>query len=184
MNISARRCTPRIGTTVEGISIRNAELSDYKAIISVIDEWWGGRNMVDMLPKLFFIHFHQTSFVAERSGRIVGFLVGFASQTFENEAYIHFAGIHPEFRKNGLGRALYERFFEAATKLGRNVVRCVTSPVNKGSVSFHLRMGFSVEASGKVIEGIPVVENYDGRGGDRVLFSKTFAHNKSLNPST
>ena len=129
--------------------------------------------MADMLPKLFFVHFRQTSFVAERDGNIVGFLVGFVSQTFSNEAYIHFAGVHPEFRKKGLGCALYERFFDAAKKLGRSVVRCVTSPVNKGSVSFHLRMGFSIEPSPKNIESIPVAESYDGRGGDRVLFYKT-----------
>ena len=158
---------------MEGIHIRPIEPSDYPSIISVVNEWWGGRNMADMLPKFFFIHFRQTSFVAEHDGNIVGFLVGFVSQTFGNEAYIHFAGVHPEFRKKGLGCALYERFFEAAKKVGCSVVRCVTSPINKGSVSFHLRLGFSTEPSKIGIEGIPVAENYDGRGGDRVLFHKT-----------
>ena len=129
--------------------------------------------MAYMLPKLFFIHFCPTSFVAEHAGNIVGFLVGFVSQTFSNEAYIHFVGVHPDFRKKGLGCALYERFFEAAQNLGRNVVRCVTSPVNKGSVSFHLRMGFFIERNQKYIESIQVAENYDGQGEDRVLFYKT-----------
>ena len=49
----------------------------------------------------------------------------------------------------GLGRALYEQFFDATKKLGCNVFRCVTSPVNKGSVSFHLRMGFYIELGSK-----------------------------------
>jgi ribosomal protein S18 acetylase RimI-like enzyme len=128
--------------------------------------------MVDMLPRLFFVHFRETSFVAERGGQVIGFLVGFVSQTFADEAYIHFAGVHPDFRKNGVARALYERFFEAVARLGRGVVRCITSPVNKGSVSFHLRMGFSIEPGRKDIDGVPVAENYDGRGGDRVLFRK------------
>ncbi|MFZ5502956.1 MAG: GNAT family N-acetyltransferase [Pseudomonadota bacterium] len=152
--------------------IRHLEQSDYPFIISVVNEWWGGRNMADMLPKLFFVHFRQTSFVAERDGKIVGFLVGFVSQTFHNEAYIHFAGVHPEFRKKGLGCALYEQFFEVVKGLGCSVVRCITSPVNKESVSFHLRMSFSMEPSEKIAEGIPVSESYDGRGEDRVLFYK------------
>ena len=42
---------------MENIRIRNAEPSDYPPIISVINEWWGGRNMADILPKLFFVHF-------------------------------------------------------------------------------------------------------------------------------
>ena len=157
---------------MDGIRIRHLEPSDYPTIISVINEWWGGRNMADMLPKLFFAHFRQTSFVAEYDGKIVGFLVGFVSQTFHNEAYIHFAGVHPEFRKKGLGCALYVQFFEAVKGHGCSVARCITAPVNKGSVSFHLRMGFSMEPSEKITEGIPVTENYDGRGEDRVLFYK------------
>ena len=88
------------------------------------------------------------------------------------EAYIHFAGVHPEFRKRGVGCVLYERFFEVIEKEGREVVRCVTSPVNKESVSFHLRMGFTMETGKRSIEGIPVAENYDGKGEDRVLFYK------------
>ena len=157
---------------MEGIHIRHLETSDYPSIISVVNEWWGGRNMADMLPKLFFVHFRQTSFVAEHDGNIVGFLVGFVSQTLSNEAYIHFSGVHPEFRKKGLGCALYKRFFKAVKDVGCSVVRCVTSPINKESVSFHLRLGFSVEPGKKDIEGVHVCENYDGKGEDRVLFYK------------
>jgi GNAT superfamily N-acetyltransferase len=152
--------------------IRHAEPSDYQPIIAVLNDWWDGRRMSDMLPKLFFVHFKPTSFVAEHEGRIVGFVVGFVSQTFPEEAYIHFIGVHPEFRKNGLARALYERFFAAARKPGCRTVRCVTSPVNKGSIAFHRRMGFSVEDSDQIVDGIPVVEGYDGIGEGRVLFYK------------
>jgi ribosomal protein S18 acetylase RimI-like enzyme len=129
--------------------------------------------MSDMLPKFFFIHFRETSFVAESGGKIVGFLIGFLSQTFQNEAYIHFAGVHPDYRKMGLARTLYERFFEVARNLGRTVVRCVTSPVNKGSIAFHFRMGFNIETSEATVEGISVARNYDGQDQDRVLLSKT-----------
>jgi GNAT superfamily N-acetyltransferase len=157
---------------MKSFNFRHAEASDYQPNISVINEWWGGRIMADMLPKLFFVHFRQTSFVVAEDGNIIGFLIGFTSQTFPHEAYIHFLGVHPEYRKNGLGSALYERFFQAVKTLGCNRVSCVTSPVNKASVTFHLRMGFSIDPSEKAVEGISVVKDYDGRGEDRVLFSK------------
>ena len=86
--------------------IRNAEPADYQQIIKVVNDWWGGRRMSDMLPKLFFVHFQSTSFVAEQDGKIVGFVTGFVSQTFPNEAYIHFVGVDPKFRKSGLARTL------------------------------------------------------------------------------
>ena len=54
--------------------------------------------MVDMLPKLFFVHFRDTSFVAERDGELAGFLVGFLSQSEPEEAYVHFVGVSPAER--------------------------------------------------------------------------------------
>jgi ribosomal protein S18 acetylase RimI-like enzyme len=89
------------------ISLRPVEPEDYAPIIQVIDEWWGGRAMRDMLPKLFFVHFHETSFIAEADGIRVGFLIGFLSQTYPSEAYIHFVGVHPDYRMAGVGRRLY-----------------------------------------------------------------------------
>jgi ribosomal protein S18 acetylase RimI-like enzyme len=117
-----------------------------------------------MLPKLFFLHFEGTSFVAEDDeGRLVAFLIGFVSQTDPAEAYIHFVGVAPEQRGSGVGRELYERFFAVANRLGCNVVRCVTSPANTDSVAFHEALGFEVDR---------VAPDYDGPGEDRVLFLK------------
>jgi ribosomal protein S18 acetylase RimI-like enzyme len=138
--------------------IRNAEPSDYPRVVGVIDEWWGGRPMAAMLPKLFFVHFRDTSFVADENG-LAGFLCGFRSQTFPNEAYVHFVGVDPGRRGSGLGRALYQRFFDAVAP--RSTVRAVTSPANERSIAFHRAIGFEVET---------VAEDYDGRGVARVLF--------------
>ena len=48
--------------------IRNAEPADYARVIGEVDAWWGGRPMAPMLPKLFFVHFRDTSFAAEEDG--------------------------------------------------------------------------------------------------------------------
>jgi ribosomal protein S18 acetylase RimI-like enzyme len=147
------------------VEIRHAEPADHARVAAVIDEWWGGRKMQDMLQRLFFTHFRDTSFVAEdEDGRLAGFLCGFLSQTYPGQAYVHFVGVAPEQRGAGLARDLYERFFAAAREHGRTTVRCVTSPANTGSVAFHARLGFEVEAE---------VENYDGAGESRVLLVKT-----------
>lgn len=152
--------------------IRNTEPRDFYFITSVIDDWWGGRKMRDMLPKLFFVHFRDTSFIAEMDGRIVGFLNGFFSQSFADEAYIHFVGVHPAYRQHHIARALYEKFFEVTRAAGRHTVRCVTSPVNKTSIAFHLRMGFEIEAGDVTVDEISAHSNYDGKGESRVLFLK------------
>jgi ribosomal protein S18 acetylase RimI-like enzyme len=146
--------------------VRTAVSADYDRIAPLVDEWWGGRQMIDMLPRLFFVHFSETAFVAEDGAELSGFLAGFLSQSRPDEAYIHFAGVSPAHRGRGIGRLLYERFFDAARARSRSVVRCVTAPVNERSVAFHRALGFAVDE---------VAEGYDGRGGDRVLMSKRLA---------
>lgn len=151
-------------TTSSSIEIRHAKPSDYGRVIGRVNVWWSGRDMAPMLPKLFFLHFEGTSFVAEdEDDDLVGFLCGFLSQTSDDEAYIHFVGVTPDRRGEGVGRSLYERFFDEVRAQGRTVVRCVTSPANQASVSFHQALGFEVDR---------VVADYDGPGEDRVLLVK------------
>ncbi len=141
--------------------IRLARPADHARVIAVVDAWWGGRAMAAMLPRLFFVHFRDTTFVAEEGGELAGFLCGFRSQTFADEAYIHFVGVDPARRGSGLGRTLYEQFFAAVAP--RTVVRAVTSPVNERSVAFHRALGFDVDG---------VHRDYDGRGEPRVQLVK------------
>jgi ribosomal protein S18 acetylase RimI-like enzyme len=157
---------------MNAIMLRPVEPGDYAPVIGVINAWWGGRTMHEMLPKLFFVHFRQTSFIAEIDGERVGFLIGILSQTFPNEAYIHFVGVDPQYRLAGVGRRLYEHFFEVVAGMGRYTVRCVTSPVNKNSIAFHLGMGFQIEPQETLINDVPAYRDYDGPDGDRVLFVK------------
>jgi len=166
---------PRADTPSEATMpcvIRHAEPEDHGPIIAVVNDWWSGRAMTDMLPRLFFIHFRPTSFVAEAAGRVVGFVAGFRSQTHREQAYIHFAGVDPACRGAGVGRSLYERFFEAARRLGCTEVHCVTSPANGGSLAFHAAMGFEVLPGTAGAEGEWYVADYDGPGESRVRLRK------------
>ncbi|MCJ7432155.1 MAG: GNAT family N-acetyltransferase [Anaerolineales bacterium] len=152
--------------------IRNVRPTGYPPIISVLDKWWGERKMSDMLPRLFFEHFCETSFILEEDNQIAAFLIGFFSQSRPEEAYIHFVGVHPQYRKRGFGRELYEHFFIVMHQHQHRVVRCVTSPINTGSIAFHTRMGFQIVPQDTQKDGIPYCADYDGLGEHRVLFVK------------
>ena len=103
--------------------IRQLSTADYPFVISVIDQWWGGRQMADKLPRLFFEHFTDTSFAADRDGKLAGFL------PVQDWRGLHslFVGVDPAERGNGLGRLLYETFYQAAEARGCVLVRAVTS---------------------------------------------------------
>lgn len=145
------------------LSFRPPVPDDHARVAAVIDAWWGGRQMALMLPRLFFTHFADTSFIVEdEDGELAGFLIGFLSQSRPGESYIHFVGVAPSQRGSGLGRELYRRFFAIAAERGATRVGCVTSPRNGGSIAFHTAMGFEGhEAAG-----------YDGAGEDRVVFTR------------
>jgi predicted GNAT superfamily acetyltransferase len=144
------------------IEVRTAEPADYDRIIAVVDDWWG-RPVEHALPRLFLDHFHATSFVADDGADLAGFLVGFLSPSLPDTAYIHFVGVSPRFRGNGLARLLYERFFQLATAGGRSVVRAVTAPVNSPSIAFHAALGFSVTGP---------VPGYDGPSDRKMVFER------------
>lgn len=154
------------------MNIRHLKYADFDAISPVVDEWWGGRPVRGLLPRLFFEHFQPTSFALEEGQELVGFLVGFHSQSNPTIGYVHFIGVHPGARGKGYGRLLYQQFFDAAARFGCTEVRAVTSPVNESSIRFHSRLGFQLLPGNGNVNGYPVCLDHDGPGHHHVLFSR------------
>jgi ribosomal protein S18 acetylase RimI-like enzyme len=154
------------------MKIRHLQPEDYDSIIINLNEWWGGRQISHALPRLFFDHFHKTSFIMEQDNKIIGFLVGFLSPSQPDEAYIHFIGVHPDYRKQGIANTLYNRFFDLMRENHRSIVHCVTAPINKVSIAYHTRMGFQILPQTNEMDGTSYCVDYDGPGEDRVLFEK------------
>jgi ribosomal protein S18 acetylase RimI-like enzyme len=157
----------------EDIRLRTATAADYDQIIAVVDDWWG-RPIGPALPRVFLDHFHATSTIAEsaagesataenKGGELAGFLIGFLSPSQPDAAYIHFVGVHPSLRGNGLARILYERFFALARANARQRVSAITAPQNAGSIAFHTAMGFTATSP---------IPDYDGAGSAKVLFQR------------
>lgn len=159
----------------DGFAVRLASPADHKPIIAVMPAWWGGRDLRHGVPRLFLDHFCNTSFVMEHNGSMVGFLIAFLSPARPEEAYAHFMGVDPACQGQGIGRRLYESFFEVCRANGRTVVRACTSPVNTASVAFHKKMGFSLAAGDGELDGVPFIRDYNRPGDDKVEFIKRLA---------
>jgi ribosomal protein S18 acetylase RimI-like enzyme len=160
-----------------------ARPEDYDAIAAVVNDWWGGRNILPALPRLFLDHFHRTSLVidppggpdeggpgaggrpaeAAAPGAPLAFLIGILSPAQAELAYIHFVGVAPAVRGRGVARQLYAEFFDLARADGRRAVSAITAPVNTGSIAFHRSLGFEVTGP---------VADYEGPGRDYVLFRR------------
>jgi ribosomal protein S18 acetylase RimI-like enzyme len=165
------------------VDLRTAREDDYPAVAAAVQRWWtqpgmseaGARERAALVPRLWLQHFASTSLIAEQQGKFVGFLVGFLSPDRPEEGYIHFVGVAPDTRGAGIGRSLYERFFDLCGRAGRTRVRCITSPNNTSSIAFHSAMGFEVEPGTEGTGLVRAKADYDGPGVHRVAFVRTIA---------
>ena len=153
------------------MTLRPPTEDDYARMVEAVRTWWDdvpaladrGAERVALVPRLFVQHFTGTSLIAEADGQLVGFLIGFLSQSRRGQAYIHFVGVAPACRRAGLGAALYARFFHICREHACTEVHCITSVGNDRSIAFHQRQGFEVSDP---------VPDYDGPTHDRVPFVK------------
>lgn len=163
-------------TGSDDLVFRRPVEGDHPRIVEVIDEWWGGRKLRHLLPRLWLQHFTGTSWIAEDpDGRLRGFLVAFVSEDDPTTGYIHMVSSDPNRRGVGIGRALYERAFADLAAHGAVRVKAITWPGNRISVAFHRAMGFAVDdgPGTRPLYGTPAYTDYDGPGEDRVVFVRT-----------
>ena len=149
--------------------------ADHRRLVGRVDDWWGGRRLHPLFLRQWFQHFTGTSWVVEdTAGELIGFLVGYISPDHPDRAYIHLVATSPNHSRRGLGRMLYQRFFDDVAARGVRRVGCVTWPGNRASVDFHRALGFLVDdgPGTQRLYGTPAYPDYEADGDDRVVFSR------------
>ena len=140
---------------------RKITKSDFDQIVEVIDRWWGGPISTIAHP-IFFYELGDNALAAEEDGRLIGFLLGFIHFKEPKTGYVHLVGIHPEYRRRGVGRVLYAEFTERCRSLGCKRMKAITTTGNEGSIQFHEAVGWNAAE----------VEDYAGRGRKRIVFTR------------
>ena len=134
--------------------------ADYDQIVRVIDRWWGGPTSALAHP-MFFYELGRLARVVENDGLLVGFLLGFICPD-ASVGYVHLVGIHPDYRRRGVGKVLYQTFEEDCRAAACMRLKAITTLGNEGSIAFHKATGWSVT----------MVEDYAGPARPRVVFQK------------
>jgi len=140
---------------------RKITKADFDQIVEVIDRWWGGP-MATLAHPIFFYELGDNALIVEEGGRLVGFLLGFIALRPPKTGYVHLVGIHPDFRRKGVGRLLYETFTERCRGLGCERMKAITTTGNEGSISFHQALGWTSAE----------IEDYAGPDRRRIVFTK------------
>lgn len=137
--------------------------SDYDQIVQVIDRWWGGPTSALAHP-IFFYELGRLARVVERDGLMVGFLFGFICPD-ASVGYVHLVGIHPDHRRHGVGKLLYQSFEEDCQREGCRELKAITTLGNEASVRFHQALGWTMSET----------EDYAGPGRMRIVFRRDLA---------
>jgi len=148
--------------------------SDFDRIVEVIDHWWGGPIGTFAHP-IFFYELGDQALVIEQGTDMIGFLFGFVvppvgppTATVSDVArtgYVHLVGIHPDYRRRGVGRQLYDRFVAECRAARCLRMKAITTPGNEGSIRFHVALGWNAQD----------IEDYAGPGRRRIVFTKQLA---------
>lgn len=140
---------------------RKITKADFDQIVEVIDRWWGGPISTFAHP-IFFYELGDQALVVEEDGRLIGFLLGFVHFKAPKTGYVHLVGIHPDYRRKGVGRLLYEQFTEHCRASGCERMKAITTTGNDGSIRFHQAVGWTATE----------VEDYAGPGRRRIVFTR------------
>lgn len=143
------------------VALRHVTIPDLAVILDQLEDFWGGERDMAFLHQALYVHeWGQTSVLAERDDRILGYLLGFVAQ--DGTGYIHAVAVRGEARGEGLGRRMYERFEELVRERGAAGLKAITAPENRASRAFHEAMGFGVQA----------VDGYSPSAGTRLVFRR------------
>lgn len=145
------------------MNVRRITKPDFDRIAEVIDHWWGGPIGTFAHP-IFFYELGDHALVVEQGDEMIGFLLGFPvpSANGQRTGYVHLVGIHPEYRRRGVGRLLYDRFVKECADAGCVRMKAITTPGNEGSIRFHVALGWHVQE----------IDDYAGPGRRRIVFTK------------
>ncbi len=144
---------------MDGVQIRELRRDDFDYVVRVLDRWWGGPSGQRAEP-FWFYEFGDDALVAEVNGEVVGFLMGFMRKEL---GYIHLVGIDPEWRRRGVGQALYQHFIKRGRETGVTQIKAISAIGNDSSIAFHKALGFECQED----------ENYAGPGRGRLVFRRT-----------
>lgn len=164
---------------MDKINIRTAQEDDFRAISKLASECRPITSERTSIYHIFTKFFKNTIFIAENvqneNNFAVGFLIGFISQSNNEECYIHQLCVNSDHRNQKIAYKLIKKFIETVQISGCKKVYLISKPTNKKAINFYKKLGFleSVNKPNTIkIWDLNAFRDYDGLGEHMIIFQK------------
>lgn len=124
-----------------GIVVRRFSITDLDNVLQIERSSFASDAYTESRFQSLYRRHPDGFLLAEMSGRVVGYVIGYISR---GTGQIDSIAIAPEFRKLGIGKMLVGTIVEKFQKEGVKVVRLEVSVANKAAVRFYQELGFRI----------------------------------------
>ena len=125
------------------MKIRNLSEDDIITIIKVTESYEDLLVERSSIYWLFWKFFKDTCLVALEENQLIGYLLGFISQTEPICGYIHMIGVNKNYRRKRIGTTLINYFEEIVASKGAKFIYLTTNLENVGAIEFYKEIGFN-----------------------------------------
>lgn len=158
------------------LTIRHGREEEFLAIHRFVSGCGVLESYAEHLFRIVLRYFGNTSYVAEREGRIVGLMWGFRSQKDPGTFFLWQIGVDPGLRGAGIADRIMAHAEEELARLGYRRIELTVAPDNAPSRRLFEKRGYeNVSArEGKTVEvdGALAIENYYRPAGHFMMFEK------------
>jgi L-2,4-diaminobutyric acid acetyltransferase len=119
--------------THDAIRTRGPRATDGRAVHALVREAGGLERNTGYAYVLLCDHFADTGVVAERDGRLVGFVAAYRPPSDPDAVFVWQVGVHPSARGQGLGRRLLDAVLQRPGSRGARFLTATVAPSNAAS---------------------------------------------------
>lgn len=168
--------------TGEEMRFRTASETDFLEVHDFVSVCPPLENYAEHVYKILLRYLGNSCIIAEIRGRVVGFVLGFISQTHSHKTYFLWQiGVAPFMQGTGLGTRLLEYVETHVNDLGCERIEVTIDPVNTPSQKLFEKLGYGniSKKEGKTVKvkGNIAVKDYYKPGRHFMLYEKNLVKN-------
>lgn len=174
--LERKRTFDKIRRIKEKINIKNVFQKDFLKVYSFVKDCKPLKPYAEHFYKIILRYFGNTCYIAEYKNDLVGFVMGFFSQTQNNTYFLWQIGVHPSMQGKGVGEFLLKKIENRLMENGCKRIELTIDPENYPSQNLFEKSGYhnvsNQEGETLYVKGNKAVKDYYKPGRHFMVYEK------------